>query len=110
VFGGFSLDCEELVRQQGAGARARCRGHAARVDTIRRRIARHAIACDAVEGGVLLANWFDDDAILRRRQALMAREFGVHWQYLTRRSSAHGRAPSATAAGCSSPMRSTSIR
>jgi gamma-glutamylputrescine oxidase len=84
VFGGFSLDCERLLQQQGPQRARALYGLTQRaVATIRRRIADHAIACDAVEGGVLLANWFDDDAILRERQALMARGFDVHWQYLS---------------------------
>src|SRR6185295_19056692 len=48
-------------------------------------IARHAIACDAVEGGALLVNWFDDDEILRRQQRLMADHFDVHWRYVDKR-------------------------
>ena len=84
VFGGFSLDCERLLAQQGPERARAMYGLTQRaVDTIRRRIAQHAIDCDAVEAGVLLANWFDDDAILRRRQELMARGFDVHWQYLS---------------------------
>ena len=83
VFGGFSLDCEQLLAQQGRQrARAMYALTQQAVATIRRRIAEHAIACDAIEAGVLLANWFADDAILRRRQEFMAREFDVHWQYL----------------------------
>lgn len=83
VFGGFSLDCARLLEQQGPD-RARAMYDLTRqaVGTIRRRIAQHGIACEAVEGGVLLVNWFDDDAILRRRQELMARHFDVHWQLL----------------------------
>jgi gamma-glutamylputrescine oxidase len=53
------------------------------VATIRRRIGQSAIDCDAVEGGVVLANWFEDDTILRKRQEFMAREFDVHWQLLS---------------------------
>ena len=84
VFGGFSLDNADLLADQGsAGARALYGLTRQAVATIRRRIAQYGIACDAVEGGVLLANWFDDDAILRRRQEFMAREFDVHWQLLS---------------------------
>ena len=84
VFGGFSLDNAQLLADQGcAGARAMYGLTQQAVATIRRRIARYAIACDAIEGGVVLANWFDDDAILRRKQAFMAREFDVHWQLLS---------------------------
>jgi gamma-glutamylputrescine oxidase len=81
VFGGYSLDCADLLGQLGP-ARAKAvyalTRHA--VDTIRGRIARHRIDCDAVEGGALLANWFDDDALLRRQQRLMAEHFDVHWR------------------------------
>ena len=84
VFGGYSLDNADLLADQGP-QRARALYGLTRqaVGTIRSRIARHGIACDAVESGVVLANWFDDDAILRERQAFMAREFDVHWQYLS---------------------------
>ncbi|HEY9027532.1 MAG TPA: FAD-binding oxidoreductase [Burkholderiaceae bacterium] len=84
VFGGFSLDNAQLLVDQGRdNARAMYGLTRQAVQTIRRRIAQYAIACDAVEGGVLLANWFDDDAILRKRQEFMAREFDVHWQLLS---------------------------
>ncbi len=84
VFGGFSLDNAQLLADQGsAGARAMYGLTQQAVATIRRRIGQYAIACDAIEGGVVLANWFDDDAILRRRQEFMAREFDVHWQLLS---------------------------
>jgi gamma-glutamylputrescine oxidase len=84
VFGGFSLDNEQLLADQGsAGARAMYGLTRAAVATIRRRIRQYGIACDAIEGGIVLANWFKDDAILRRRQEFMAREFDVHWQLLS---------------------------
>jgi gamma-glutamylputrescine oxidase len=84
VFGGFSLDNAQLLADQGsAGARAMYDLTREAVATIRRRIRQHGIACDAVEGGVVLANWFADDALLRRRQEFMAREFDVHWQLLS---------------------------
>ncbi len=84
VFGGFSLDNAQLLADQGsAGARAMYGLTRDAVDTIRRRIRQHAISCDAVEGGVVLANWFDDDATLRERQEFMAREFDVHWKLLS---------------------------
>jgi gamma-glutamylputrescine oxidase len=84
VFGGFSLDNADLLADLGpADARALYGLTRQAVATIRRRIAQYAIECDAIEGGVVLANWFDDDAILRRRQEFMAREFDVHWQLLS---------------------------
>ena len=84
VFGGFSLDNTQLLADQGPErARAMYGLTQQAVRTIRRRIAEHAIACDAIEGGVVLANWFADDSLLRRRQDFMARQFDVHWQLLS---------------------------
>jgi len=83
VFGGYSLGCADLLAQLGP-ERARA-VHALTqraVDLIRRRIARHGIECEAVEGGALLANWFDDDSLLVRQQRLMADHFGVHWRLI----------------------------
>jgi gamma-glutamylputrescine oxidase len=83
VFGGYSLDNADLLAQLGP-QRARAAYALTRdaVNLIRQRIARHAIDCDVVEGGALLANWFDDEAILDRQQRLMADHFGVQWQRL----------------------------
>ena len=84
VFGGFSLDNAQLLADQGPeGARAMYGLTRDAVRTIRRRIAQYEIACEAIEGGVVLANWFTDDDILRRKQEFMAREFDVHWQLLS---------------------------
>ena len=58
----------------------------------------------------MLANWFDDDAILRQRQAFMAREFDVHWQLLSHDELGAYTRRGATPAACWSPTRSTSIR
>jgi glycine/D-amino acid oxidase-like deaminating enzyme len=83
VFGGYSLDCADLLAQLGP-QRARAVYSLTRqaVDLIRERVARHAIDCELVEGGALLADWFDDDAMLRRQQRLMEDHFGVHWTFL----------------------------
>lgn len=83
VFGGYSLDCADLLAQLGP-ERARAAYTLTRdaVQLIRRRIARHAIDCELIEGGALLANWFDDESILRRQQRLMADHFGVHWRFV----------------------------
>jgi gamma-glutamylputrescine oxidase len=83
VFGGYSLDNADLLAQLGP-QRARAAYALTRdaVNLIRQRIARHAIDCDVVEGGALLANWFDDKSILDRQQRLMADHFGVQWQRL----------------------------
>lgn len=81
VFGGYSLDNADLLAQLGP-QRARAAYALTRdaVNLIRQRIARHAIDCDVVEGGALLANWFDDESILDRQQRLMADHFGVQWR------------------------------
>jgi gamma-glutamylputrescine oxidase len=52
------------------------------VHRIRARILRYAIDCDAVDEGVIWANWFRDPAVLRRRQTLLAEQYGVHWEWL----------------------------
>lgn len=85
VFGGYSLDGAELVAQLGVEAARACYGLTrAAVDLIRTRIQTHAIECEAVEGGALLANWFDDDAILLRQQRQMREHFGVEWRLVGR--------------------------
>jgi glycine/D-amino acid oxidase-like deaminating enzyme len=85
VFGGFSLDNTDLLRQLGADeARPLYRLTLDAVERIRQRIARHAIDCDAVYSGVLLANWFADDAPLRTLQRFMREQFDVHWRWLPR--------------------------
>lgn len=81
VFGGYSLDCADLLSHLGPERAKAVYGLTRQaVDLIRRRIVRHAIECEAVEGGALLCNWFDDQAILRRQQELMARHFDVQWR------------------------------
>jgi len=83
VFGGYSLDCADLLEQLGPEqAKAVYALTQRAVALIRRRIQRHRIHCDAVEAGALLANWFDDEAILRRQQRLMAEHFDVHWELI----------------------------
>lgn len=86
VFGGYSLDCADLLAQLGPERARECYALTrAAVDLIRRRIRSHAIDCDAVDGGALLCNWFDDDSILRAQQALMQQHFGVQWQRVAKR-------------------------
>ncbi|MGZ5787795.1 MAG: NAD(P)/FAD-dependent oxidoreductase [Ramlibacter sp.] len=85
VFGGFSLGERALLA--GAGpheGRKLYRLTLDAVQTIRRRIARYRIDCDARDAGVILANWFDDDHVLDRQQRFMAEELGVEWQRLSR--------------------------
>ena len=83
VFGGYSLDCADLLKQLGPQqAKAVYALTQQAVALIRRRIQRDGIHCDAVEGGALLANWFDDESILRRQQRLMAEHFDVQWDLI----------------------------
>jgi glycine/D-amino acid oxidase-like deaminating enzyme len=85
VFGGFSLDNAELVRQLGRDeARRLYRLTLDAVERIRQRIARHAIDCDAVYSGVLLADWFSDERPLRALQRFMHDELEVDWRWLDR--------------------------
>lgn len=85
VFGGFSLGCRDLLAQLGRErARHLYRLTLDAVETIRQRIARYDIACDANPAGVILANWFDDDAILHDTREFMQREFEVDWRFMPR--------------------------
>jgi gamma-glutamylputrescine oxidase len=81
VFGGYSLDCADLLRILGA-ARAR-ELYALTVDAVdlmRRRIEEYRIDCDATHAGVILANWFDEPARLDTQRRLMKDSFGVDWE------------------------------
>ncbi|TAL72954.1 MAG: FAD-binding oxidoreductase [Rhodanobacter sp.] len=83
VFAGYSLGEQALVDRVGlARARALFALTTAAVERIRARIQRYAIACDAVDAGVIWANWFRDPAVLRARQQLLADSFGVTWEWL----------------------------
>jgi len=83
VFAGYSLGEQALLDQHGpAQARALFGLTVDAVRTIRQRIADYAIGCDAVDEGVIWANWFRDPSVLRRRQRLLADHYGVDWQWL----------------------------
>ncbi|AWV07326.1 NAD(P)/FAD-dependent oxidoreductase [Marilutibacter maris] len=85
VFGGYSRGEAELLRDLGRRrARELYAGTVAAVGLIRERIRTHAIDCDAVDGGVIWANWFRDRDVLRVRQRLLADAYGIHWQWLDR--------------------------
>lgn len=85
VFGGFSLGERSLLAAAGAGqGRKLYRLTLDAVETIRRRIARYGIDCDAREAGVYLANWFDDDRILDAHQRFMHEHMGVAWERVSR--------------------------
>lgn len=83
VFGGFSRGEESLLRELGPQrARGLYRGTVDSVALIRERIDRYRIDCEAVDAGVVWANWFRDPAVLRERQRLLAEHYGVDWQWL----------------------------
>ena len=83
VFAGYSLGEQALLDQLGeTRARALFGLTTAAVQRIRERVAKYAIACDAVDEGVIWANWFRDPGVLRRRQQLLADHYGVHWDWL----------------------------
>ncbi len=85
VFGGFSLDTMELVKQLGRDeARRLYQLTQEAVNRIRARIDEHRIDCDTVHGGALLANWFADDEPLRQTQRFMRESFDIDWRWITR--------------------------
>lgn len=81
VFGGYSLECADLLKALGPhDARALYRLTLDAVELIGKRIAHHAIACDVVNGGIILADWFGRPAALAAQRALMRTSFGVEWE------------------------------
>ena len=85
VFGGYSLGERALVGAAGAEqGRKLYQLTLDAVTTIRRRISQYGIACEAVEGGIYLANWFNDARILDDQQRFMADKLGVEWQRVSR--------------------------
>lgn len=85
VFSGFSLGEAALLRAVGPErARALHRGTRDAVALVRERSIRLGIDCDRVDSPVLWANWFDEPGILRRRQALLAEQFGAQWEWIDR--------------------------
>ncbi len=84
VFGGYSLDPAALLRQLGpTAARSLYALTREAVGLIRGRIEAQGLACDKIEGGALLADWFDTPASRRRladQARLLREQFGVHWE------------------------------
>ncbi|QYD72154.1 FAD-binding oxidoreductase [Paraburkholderia edwinii] len=86
VFGGYSLDCADLLSILGPSrARELYALTTDAVDLMRERIRRYRIDCDATDAGVILANWFDEPARLEAQRRLMKESFGVDWEPLDRR-------------------------
>ena len=85
VFAGYSLGEQSLLDQLGRQrARALYANTVDAVNLIRSRITRYAIECDAVDAGVIWANWFRDPHVLRERQQLLAEHYGVQWEWWPR--------------------------
>lgn len=83
VFGGFSRGEEALLRELGPQrARALYRGTTEAVSLIRRRVDQYGIDCDVSDAGVIWANWFRDQEVLRQRQKLLEQHYGEHWEWL----------------------------
>ncbi|BBD80607.1 NAD(P)/FAD-dependent oxidoreductase [Aerosticca soli] len=83
VFAGYALGEQALLDRLGhERARALFRLTLDGVSRIRARIADYRIACDAVDAGVIWANWFRDPQVLRERQRLLAEHYGVEWAWL----------------------------
>lgn len=83
VFGGFSRGEDALLRELGPQrARALYRGTVEAVSLIRSRIDQYGIDCDVSDAGVIWANWFRDQGILRQRQRLLEQYYGEHWEWL----------------------------
>ncbi|SOF00608.1 Glycine/D-amino acid oxidase [Burkholderia sp. OK233] len=81
VFGGYSLDCADLLKTLGpARARELYALTTDAVDLMRQRIQRYRIDCDVTDAGVILANWFDEPARLDTQRRLMRDSFGVEWE------------------------------
>ncbi len=83
VFGGYSPGELPLLRDLGpARARALYQGTQDAVNLIRSRIGQYGIDCDHTDAGVLWANWFRDQSLLRERQKLLAENFSSQWQFV----------------------------
>ncbi|MFL9900007.1 FAD-binding oxidoreductase [Paraburkholderia fungorum] len=81
VFGGYSLDCADLLKTLGpVRARELYTLTTDAVDLMRKRIQRYRIDCDVTDAGVILANWFDEPARLDTQRRLMRDSFGVDWE------------------------------
>ena len=83
VFGGFSRGEAALLEELGPSrARELYSGTTKAVELIRQRIDRYGIECERSESGVIWANWFRDPEVLRKRQRLLAKQYGIEWQWL----------------------------
>ncbi|WP_133478344.1 NAD(P)/FAD-dependent oxidoreductase [Cognatilysobacter segetis] len=85
VFGGYSRGEERLIADLGPEVAREVYGWT--LDAVRRirsRIDAHGIHCDAVDGGVIWANWFKDPRPLKARQSLLQDRYDARWTWLDR--------------------------
>lgn len=84
VSAGFTRGSLELAGRMGEGpARALHEASRTGMRLIRERVARHAIACDLVEG-VAIASWFDEPEALRREVEALNARFGMRLSFVPR--------------------------
>ncbi|TQV81492.1 NAD(P)/FAD-dependent oxidoreductase [Aliikangiella coralliicola] len=84
VFGGYSLGPRKLVKQVGEeNAKNLYQLTQSAVELIRKRVHQYHIDCDLVDEGVIWANWFKDQSLLKNEQAFMKEKFAVDWRYLS---------------------------
>lgn len=90
VFGGYSLDCADLLRILGpTDARTLYGLTLDAVALIGARIARHGMDCDVVNAGVILADWFGRPERLAAQRELMRTSFGVEWEPISKSNLSH---------------------
>lgn len=84
VFGGYSLGPRQLIKQVGEDtARELYQLTRSAVNLIRRRVVQYTINCQLVDKGVIWANWFKDQKLLRDEQTFMRDRMSVEWDYLS---------------------------
>jgi len=82
VFGGYALAPQQMVKKVGVKrARELYQLTLDAVELISRRCRSYAIDCELVEEGVIWANWFRSQSILRDEQVFMREVLGVDWEY-----------------------------
>ncbi|QOC21629.1 FAD-binding oxidoreductase [Wenzhouxiangella sp. AB-CW3] len=87
VFAGYSLDNEALVEQLGSTAARTLHGWTREaVSLMRHRADRHGIDCQINDAGVVLADWFGDDAVLSTMAKRWPDELGFGLDLLDRKA------------------------
>ncbi len=85
VFAGYSRPEGRLLRELPRDQARRLFGYTLEaVETVRRRIREYRIECEAMEAGVLWADWFEGAPLAHARQRLLREGFGLHWPVLSR--------------------------